>query len=288
MTYVPADKTFGFILPTHIKFASVLSHVVDNLVSILTLYPNQRVIIINDCSPLKDWQARLFAGIQSKGQSTDRITVLHVPEELRAKGEINPYYYFYHNKFFDYAVILNDGCTALTPLPTVDYDLKYMWFFHYHPGWNTSPCPPREGHPELKTHEDEILFILNQIRDVDLRERLIAFYHQKHKWVCCYASIAVISHDYLTRMQEETNFIELYDYIHNRRDRMALESLIGMYDHFVSGKTPDFRDLAIQHFMGSQVMDNEGATKPQPGDTHPRGWYQKVHGPYFTKTSWGR
>jgi hypothetical protein len=285
MTNTPQGKTFGFIIPTHIKFASVLSHVVNNIVSILRLYPEQRVILINDGSTLIDWQSRLFAGINSKNVETCMISVIDVPSDSVGKGEMNPYYYFYHNKFFDYAVILNDGCTAVNKLPEVDFDFKYMWWFHYHHGWDKSPCPPREDHPEIKTHEDEIIFLLNQVKNKILGQKLIDAYHNKSKWVCCYASISVISHEYLVQLQDKAKFIELYDYIHNRRDRMALESLLGVYNYFVSGRLPNFD---IQNFMGNQVRDNESASKPHLEDTHPRGWYQKVYGQYFTKTSWGR
>lgn len=279
--------SFGFIIPIHINYPSILTHVTNNIISILKNYPKYRIILIDDGSTLTDCIPRLFSGILSHGYLITDISVETVPKNYTGKGEINPFYYFYHNKYFDTAIILNDGCTSIKPIdfPVEDINLVYMWYFNYHYGWEFSQCPPREN-PDIKTHEDVILNLLEKFQDVHTRNRLIETYRLKHTYLCCYASICMISHTYLVEIEDKTGFLELRDYIQDRIDRMALETLIGVFHSYVSG--PFGIECAVQGFMGNQVEDNNGETKPRQDDTHPRGPYQKVNGKYFTKTSWGR
>lgn len=254
---------FGFIIPTHITSPQILKHVRENIDSIKLLYPSQKIVMINDHSPLKNWE-NIF----------NDILIVNAPENLRGSGEMLPYWYFYNNKLFDYAIILNDGCRANKVLSKVEYNLKFLWFFNYQFGWNSSPCPPRSEEKHIKTHEDEILHVIGGISDKYISDIIRREYFQKHKWVCCYASMSIISHEYLCQLQQALKFVDLIHLIKTRRDRMCLETLIGVY-HSCMGNT-DWG--AINGFMGHCVQDI--------GD--PDGIAQIIHGEYFTKTSWGR
>ena len=94
MTIIEPGKTFGFIVTTHITKELILSYVVVNLSSILEMYPEQRIILINDGSPLKNWEQLLFEGLEKKGVNYLMITIINVPSDSLKKGEINPYYYY--------------------------------------------------------------------------------------------------------------------------------------------------------------------------------------------------
>jgi hypothetical protein len=289
-------KTFGFIITTYINSSYILQYIIDNILSIIYLYPKQKIVLINDGSTLDKWKEQLIIEIQKYSYDINNIIFIDVPKELQGKGEMNPYYYFYYMKFFDYAIILNDGCKAISPIKKVNYDLKFMWYFNYQHGWDKSMVEYNETRPEIKTHEDEIIFLLKKIKNKEISNQLIQTYYDKCKWLCCYASMVIISYDYLVQMQEKTQFLELYDYIENRKDRISLESLIGVYDYYVSRRELDYSMLAIQNFMGDQVIhkgeDNFEQIKKQLYshiiEKEENKLYKIVLGEYFTKISFGR
>ena len=164
-------KTYGFIISVCIKYNEILTCFISNLKSIIKIYPEQSIVLINDGSSVDNWKK-----ILSKEVDMKNIIIEDVDKKLQGKGEINPYYYFYHNKYFDNAIILHDGTKALCKIPNIDYDLKYIWYFNYHYDWGNSKCPERIENSNIKTHEDEILYILGQIKDKKLSKELINTY----------------------------------------------------------------------------------------------------------------
>ena len=262
--------SIGFIIPTKIDNIHVLERVKTNLSSIISLYPSNKIVLINDGSSENLDQLLL----------NKNITILNVPNGKQGKGEFLPYYYFYHNKFFDIAIIINDCCKALKRIDEISYDFEYIFYFNYHHGWGTSVCPDNVN--RSKTHEDEILRILYRLDTEKSRKTsIINKYHDKHTWNCCYASMSIISHEMIKELCEKYDFDKLYDLISTRRDRMCLESIIGVYKGLSTKSIT--RNLALCGHMANSIVDhvvNDEETQTQP--------YQTIYGEYFIKESWGR
>ena len=119
------------------------------------------------------------------------------------------YYYYYHNKYFDRAIIFHDGITK-----------KY---FNYGNIYNFN------GYSKL-------FYFANQFYHLDLdyfsdfcnkikKGKTILNYHNKNinKLKGCFGIMYAIDHDFLVKVQEEYNFLNLIDTINTRKKRQTLE-----------------------------------------------------------------
>jgi hypothetical protein len=69
--------------------------------------------------------------------------------------------------------------------------------------------------------EDETRMI-NIFNDLQLKE----FYENKNLWVGCFGCMSIITHDYLTHINNKYDISKLLDYVLNRYNRCSFERVI--------------------------------------------------------------
>ena len=136
----------------------------------------------------------------------DNCTV--VKSEFPKRGELLPYYYFHKLAPFEKAVILHDSMFIKKKLDVESIDeVKFLWHFDRHVG----------DRPEL-----EKSFIKTM-----KSEQVMNLYDSKN-WHGCFGVASVITHNYITHLQEKYNLFALLDVIESRNDRMRLERIFAL------------------------------------------------------------
>jgi hypothetical protein len=105
---------------------------------------------------------------------------------------------------FDVAVILHDSVFINAKLDLRVDKYKFLWNF---------PSDPEDSKYELT--------LLNLFNDVNL----ITFYNKK-QWKGCFGAMTIITHDYLTHVNNKYDMTKLIDYIKDRHDRCCFERVL--------------------------------------------------------------
>jgi hypothetical protein len=130
-----------------------------------------------------------------------------INSEYPGRGELLPYYYYLHNKLFETAVIIHDSVFINRTLDLTVDKYKLLWEFEHH--WDQI--------------EDETKMV-EYIGDKDLLE----FYQNKSLWRGCFGGMSIITHDYLTDINNKYNISKLLDCVLTRYNRMSFERVIGV------------------------------------------------------------
>lgn len=125
---------------------------------------------------------------------------LVITSEFPKRGEILPYYYFYHNQWAEYAVVLHDSTFLQKKLSPADFtrDVCFLWHFA------KNYISPTLGH-KLRNYPS-------------LRSYLCG-----KRWVGCFGVQSVISHAFLAMIYEKYTMQDFLPVIRNRNDRMDFE-----------------------------------------------------------------
>jgi hypothetical protein len=189
--------TFGFIIIRYVINKKTDNFWIQCYRSIRKFYDN-KIVIIDDNSNQK-----FITQIPLKN------TVI-VQSKYPKRGEFLPYYYYYHNKYFDRAIVFHDGIIVK----------KY---FDYNNIANFN------GYSKLfyfenmyyKMDLDYIVVFCNNIK----KGNTILNYHNQNinKLKGCFGIMYAIDHDFLVKVQEEYNFLNLINIIDTRKKRQTLE-----------------------------------------------------------------
>lgn len=217
-------KTIGFIIPTYVSSEKHYIILRDGIRKIRQ-YHDWPIVIINDHSPLD---------ISSISHEFPDISI-----ELSYKkgaAEMNPYWHYYHQKYFDTAIIMHDSMhlnRALVNIEKVPQIQFLRYFTNHRVQWAIIQEPQTQYNKQfnIKNHDDLILHII----DMALMQQNPCFwqycrniYFDKKKWVGCWGIQSIITWDFLHELQEKTNILDFVDIIKDRRDRMAMESIFGL------------------------------------------------------------
>ena len=207
--------TFGFIIPSYVNTPYAYHRLKSCIDSIRKHYPLTQIIVIDDDSTINISE---LMTMDSK---------LIVEKSLIKKGgEINPYYHFYNTKYFDVAIVIQDSTIikTLIPVDLSTINVKFFYYFkHHRPKWNNLPF--------------EKIFnnFYDNISDVDKRDKIKLFSNNRNGWLGCWGVMSIISHDYLVKMNNKTNFIEMCKYVKNRTDRMVMENIFAVCCFYTGG-----------------------------------------------------
>jgi len=116
-----------------------------------------------------------------------------------------PYYYYLYNKLFDVAVIIHDSVFINKCIDTNIDKYKIIWSFEH--DWDQI--------------EDETRMI-NIFNDLELKN----FYENKYLWKGCFGSMSIITHDYLTFINNKYDISKLLECVLNRYNRCSFERVI--------------------------------------------------------------
>lgn len=127
--------------------------------------------------------------------------VLIVKSEYPERAEFLPYYYFFHFKWAQYAIIIHDSTFIQKK---IDFDwrcpIRFIWHF---------------------TNRQ----ISSTIRTKILNMPSLMKYLNNNNWVGCFGIQSIISIDFLTTIYIKYNFDQFLIKIRNRQDRMDFERI---------------------------------------------------------------
>ena len=181
----------------------ILRHVIDELTNnywnycyqcIRKYYPEYCILIIDDNSNYE----------YIKEQQT-LYKIIVIKSEYYGRGELLPYYYYLHNKLFDVAVIIHDSVFINAHIDTNVSKYKLLWEFEHH----------------SDQIEDETIMI-NLFND----KELLDFYENKNLWKGCFGGMSIITHNYLTFINDKYDISKLLNVITTRYNRCSFERII--------------------------------------------------------------
>ena len=183
----------GFIILRHVNNETTNYYWIICYDRIRKFYPEQHILIIDDNSNYE----------YIIEQNLYKTTIIN--SEYPGKGEVLPYYYYLHNKLFDVAVILHDSVFINSHIDFSVDKYKMIWEFEH--AWDQI--------------EDETNMI-NVFNDKDLLD----FYENKNVWKGCFGGMTIITHDYLTEINNKYDISKLLGCILSRYNRCSFERVI--------------------------------------------------------------
>jgi hypothetical protein len=214
---------FGFILLRHVNDEITSNYWTQCYDSIRKYYPENKILIIDDNSNYEFIKYKKL------------YKTLIINSEYPKRGELLPYYYYLQNKLFDTAVIIHDSVfiNAYVDLSVDEY--KILWHFDHF--WDRL--------------EDERK-IISIFGDPELN----LFYENKDLWVGCFGGMSIITHDYLSDINNKYDISKLLDCILNRDDRCCFERVIACL--LQKNKKTDslFGNIHSYCIFGEIIFDN--------------------------------
>ena len=187
------SKQIGFIILRHVNNELTNKYWITCFNSIRQYYPENNILIIDDNSNYE----------YITEETLYKTTIIN--SEYPKRGELLPYYYYLHNKLFDIAVIIHDSVIVNKYIDFSVEKYKFLWDFNHN--WD-----------QIK---DETRMI-NIFNDLELNK----FYENKELWKGCFGAMSIITHDYLTYINNKYDIRKLLDYVLDRYNRCSFERVI--------------------------------------------------------------
>jgi len=184
----------GFIILRHVNNKLTNKYWIHCYDCIRKFYPDNFIVIIDDNSNYKYITTK-------KLHNTVTIN-----SEFHGRGELLPYYYYLKVKLFDTAVILHDSVFINEYIDFNVEKYKIIWNFEHY--WDQI--------------EDETRMI-KSLNDDDL----LKFYENKHLWTGCFGGMSIITHDYLSHINNKYDISKLLVHVLTRENRSSFERVIG-------------------------------------------------------------
>lgn len=183
----------GFIILRHVNNELTNKYWIHSYDCIRKFYPENKILIIDDNSN--------YNFITNKKLYKTVIINSMFPK----RGELLPYYYFLQNKYFDTAVIIHDSVFINKYLNMNVDKYKLIWEFEH--DWDQI--------------EDETNMI-NIFND----KELLHFYENKSLWKGCFGGMTIITHDFLSHINNKYNLHKLLNCVVTRYNRCSFERVI--------------------------------------------------------------
>ena len=198
---------YGFIISRHVTCSKTNKYWNNAVISIRTLYPLRKIVIIDDNSN----QSFVKAFFNYKN-----VTIIN--SEYEKRGELLPYYYFYKYKFFKNAVIIHDSVFIRRRIAfekIIGKSVIPLWHFD----------ADREN-----LNESRVL-IQRLKNNTEIAEMLLlnnSFLSYNKKWVGCFGVQSFINLGFLEHIENKYNLSNLLYSVKCRADRCALERIFGI------------------------------------------------------------
>lgn len=191
----------GFIVTRHVISELTNKYWNESYRTIRRFYPDAVIMIIDDNSQQE--HIRLEEGLVL-------TNCFILRSEYPGAAEFLPYYYYLKYKLFDKAVILHDSVFFRRWIDFEGATDKgcFLWHFIQYASDNA---------------EEEV----GLLRRMDHSEELVDLYFQKHLWKGCFGAQAVVSHDFLSFLEEKYHLIRLLPEIQGRERRSQWERVLG-------------------------------------------------------------
>lgn len=227
-------STFGFIITRHVNSEQTNKYWNQCVKLIRTIYPLQKIIIIDDNSNYNfvkaDFQYANLEVIQS---------------EFIKRGELLPFIYYLRHKWFPSAVIIHDST-----------------FVHKKINFNriSAPVLPLWHHNYDKENESNIIRILSSLKNhhklmnrLHNTKEIINIFGIKNdtKFNLCFGCQCFIRLPFLEMLEQKYKLTNLIPAIQCRTDRCSLERVMGLIFHeespHLSIRNSLFGDIYTHH-----------------------------------------
>lgn len=195
------DNDFGFIITRYVNSEKTNYYWNINAKLLNKYYPNKLIVIIDDNSNQK-YLKQLF--------SLKNLLIIqsHYPK----RGELLPYIYFLHNKWFDKAVIIHDGIFIHKKILFEKINCPAISLWHF-------------DNNNKKQHFKNTIRLANYLN----YSKFIKYYLLNNNiFNGCFGVQTFISHKFLVHLNNKYKIQNLLYAVHTREDRCSLERIIGL------------------------------------------------------------
>jgi len=231
-------NSFGFIITRHVNSKSTNKYWNHTVKILRTLYPNTKIIIIDDNSN------KTFVKAHFNYKNIEIIK-----SEFPGRGELLPYYYYIKNKFFENAIILHDSV-----------------FFHKRINFNalhgTKVLPLWHFNSDKENIINSQRITKTLMNPYILDEKLkndINIGMPEDNWYGCFGVQSYINHNFLLHIEKKYRITNMVHSVSCRADRCCLERIMGCifyneYPAIVKIKSL-FGNIAKHHDWRSYTFD---------------------------------
>ncbi len=254
----------GFIISTYVINDKHIEILIRCIESIQKYYKEQIVVIVDYKS-----NKNMIDNIYRKYPN-----VLFEFDTSELNAENLPFLYFLKKKYFQKAIILHDSMWLINKLTDISKinTFQYIWHFENHRNeWAIiqEPITPFTMKHNIKTHDDLNRYIINNvIIHEGFKQYCLNKYDNKNEWAGCVGCRIIIDYDFMVNLNKNTEIIDLFSKLNEKRERMAAESIFS---------------LACQYVLGKDILYSyDGLHWDGKGNGH------NYNGYYFKKISLGR
>ena len=225
---------FGFIIAGCIREESHLTSLNDCLSSIRQFHPTNKCVVVVDFTSDK----RLVKKITENFPN-----VIFELETPNYPADMQLLKFFKEKKYFDTAILLQDSMRVLNEFKVEDIsdilDIQYLWHFNNHRvHWDIiiEPYTDYNRKNNIQTHNDFILHIIESLPETNFKEYCKITYPQKELWSGCFGCCSIITYDFLKKLNEKTDIINIQANMTTNRLRRVIESIFSLACEYTIGK----------------------------------------------------
>ena len=194
----------GFIILRHVNSPQTNQYWIESYECIRRHYSTNKIIIIDDHSQ------RNFIHYDSELLNCEIIESQLPP----GCGEILPFYYYYHGRYFKRAIIIHDSIFIQKRLNDRGIEnietVQFLWNIDH--VWNV-PIN------EIQLIEDTNLYNKDEIKNR---------YKNMDQWLGCFGTCCIITHSFLKHIMDKYNMESFTDTIKSREMRCSFERIFGL------------------------------------------------------------
>jgi hypothetical protein len=228
--------TFGFILTRHVNSARTNQYWNHCVQCIRRLYPQNRIVIIDDNSNEEFLQSE---------KEYENVTI--VESKFKKRGELLPYYYLLKEKYFPYAVILHDSVFFHKRL-----NFEKLLHINVIPLWHF-PADKENALNSLQisTHLTNRFSVQSKLM---LTDNILGMSH--HNWSGCFGCQCFISLNFLNYLESKYHITNMIELVKCRKDRCCLERIFGVIFY-----TENAKQLSINRSLFGRIHNHYAAFK---------------------------
>ena len=268
----------GFIIPTCCREDVHLRQLHRCIQSIKQYYSTKHIILINDS----------IEKYNLKNEFVDDKYIHIIESYNKGSADQQVFKILLETDLFDKAIFMQDSMILNKKLDNIDnIGFKFIWHFTNHRvHWDIIKEPRTEYNIKNNIISHTDLIKHNILRDYtynkDFQKFCIDKLNKKNEWVGCFGNLCIINKEYLEKLNNNINFIELFTNSTSNRDRRVNESIFSLICYYClpNKKFEDSYDGL--YFDGKNTNEYNG--KATGFDN--LNWCAKKY--YFSKVSFNR
>lgn len=238
------EENYTIYISRHMNNETTSKYWLYNYEHIRSIYKNIRIVIIDDNSHNK---------FLKKDNLYKDINFIY--SENKRRGELLPFYYYFHNPKTKYAIMIHDSFFIHHEIHRIIFENDYI------PLWNF------KSHVYFNNLHYHIKHILSKMKNSD---KIISKFENRASWVGNFGAMCIISHKRIREINEKFNFLNvMMNEINSREKRMTIERILPICN---------------------SVLNNDAYILPLFGDIHDwckqhlnRNWGQSMTLDYYMK-----